>query len=161
MVWRGGRGGGGAYASRCCSSIMQIVVVCKVSFTFWVNSTHCARVVPQFFQAFLLSFVVVVAGSAALSVSSHFFRCFDFCCCCAWVRLCLYLYVCTTQYLCVWEWVWVCLCELWLAYVFFLLLFLFLCAESGGYALQFFPIATDFFPLSLCICVCVGALVCV
>jgi len=34
---------------------------------------HGARVVPQFFQAFLLSFVVVVAGSAALSVSSHFF----------------------------------------------------------------------------------------
>lgn len=71
---------GGAYDSRC-SSIMQIVVVCK-SFVPVLRERGprcaCCAAIFSSFLAELFVVVVGVAGVAALSVSSHFFRCFDF-----------------------------------------------------------------------------------
>lgn len=62
-----------------CSSIMQIVVVCKSFVHILREAAHGARVVPQFFSSFLAELFVVVVGvvgaatAAALCVSSHFF----------------------------------------------------------------------------------------
>lgn len=113
-----------------------------------------ARVLCRnFFQAFLLSLrcccCCCLAASlpalllAALSVSSHFFRCFDLLLLMLLLLLLPLLCLSTSLALAC---VCVCVsCGLLMFFSFFSFYVQRAASSGGGYALQFFPIATDFF----------------